>query len=307
MRVLFIGQNTPYSLAVLAALRPRHEVVGMVESARAGAAPASPWRRRLQRLAHRPALGALADRARVPSLFLTRDSLGALAPFARACGAHVGVIASCPVLLPPAVLEAFPGPLFNVHPSLLPDYRGPAPFLWQYLRGETRGGVTVHRVDPGEDTGDVAAQAPLPLPFATDGWIFMRSCGALGGTLAAQTLDDLQAGRLVLRAQPPAPNAFRARRLRPGETPIDWVHTPLEQAFHALRGAVVELDRLLPPRPFPLGACTLTAWRFTRGRRGRAAPGTYGWSGGGVTLAHAEGELHFRARPSPRRALAQLR
>jgi len=51
----------------------------------------------------------------------------------------------------------------NLHPSLLPAYRGPNPFYWVLANGETETGITVHHVDTGIDTGDIVLQRRLPL------------------------------------------------------------------------------------------------------------------------------------------------
>ena len=46
----------------------------------------------------------------------------------------------------------------NLHPSLLPSYRGPNPYFWMYYYMEEKGGVTVHHLDENEDTGDIVFQ-----------------------------------------------------------------------------------------------------------------------------------------------------
>jgi methionyl-tRNA formyltransferase len=51
----------------------------------------------------------------------------------------------------------------NVHPSLLPAYRGPAPLFWQMRDAEARTGVTVHHLDHGLDTGDIVLAEPVAL------------------------------------------------------------------------------------------------------------------------------------------------
>lgn len=62
-------------------------------------------------------------------------------------------------LLPPAVFGIPTFGAVNVHPSLLPRYRGPAPVHWAIRNGDPDIGVTVHRVDSGVDTGPILAQA----------------------------------------------------------------------------------------------------------------------------------------------------
>lgn len=51
----------------------------------------------------------------------------------------------------------------NLHPSMLPDYRGMAPQHWPIINGESETGVTVHYVDEGVDTGDIIIQEAIPL------------------------------------------------------------------------------------------------------------------------------------------------
>lgn len=51
----------------------------------------------------------------------------------------------------------------NLHPSLLPDYRGMAPQHWPLINGEKETGITVHYVDEGTDTGNVIVQRRIPL------------------------------------------------------------------------------------------------------------------------------------------------
>jgi len=52
----------------------------------------------------------------------------------------------------------------NVHPSLLPRYRGPSPLQWSILKGEKETGVTIHFIDEGIDTGDIILQNKIDIP-----------------------------------------------------------------------------------------------------------------------------------------------
>jgi methionyl-tRNA formyltransferase len=60
--------------------------------------------------------------------------------------------------LPPSVLETPRLGVLNIHCSMLPEYRGPAPVLWAIRNGDAHLGVTVHRMDEDFDTGPVLAQ-----------------------------------------------------------------------------------------------------------------------------------------------------
>ena len=51
----------------------------------------------------------------------------------------------------------------NVHPSLLPKYRGPNPYIQTILHGEKETGVTIHRVNVEYDSGEIVAQTTVPV------------------------------------------------------------------------------------------------------------------------------------------------
>ncbi|MEZ4833421.1 MAG: formyltransferase family protein [Caldilineaceae bacterium] len=71
--------------------------------------------------------------------------------------------------LPCGSAYAAPHGFLNLHPSLLPHYRGPDPIFWQLRDGVEPMGVTVHWMDVGVDTGDIAAQAPVALEDGLSG------------------------------------------------------------------------------------------------------------------------------------------
>ena len=61
-------------------------------------------------------------------------------------------------------LSAPPMGFINIHPSLLPKYRGPVPVLWAVFNNEARIGVTLHYIDKGIDSGDIITQASIKVP-----------------------------------------------------------------------------------------------------------------------------------------------
>jgi len=74
------------------------------------------------------------------------------------------VVACHPRRVPPSWLFSPALGCWNIHPSLLPAYRGPAPVFWQLRAGEARTGVTVQRMDEDFDTGPVLAQRAVGFP-----------------------------------------------------------------------------------------------------------------------------------------------
>ena len=78
------------------------------------------------------------------------------------------VLAGYMELLDPAFLETFPNRVINVHPALLPAFPGAHPVEDQIAYGVKVGGVTVHFVDEGVDSGPIILQHAVPLPYTRD-------------------------------------------------------------------------------------------------------------------------------------------
>jgi methionyl-tRNA formyltransferase len=104
-------------------------------------------------------------------------------------------------ILPAALLQLAPRGAINLHGSLLPEYRGPCPWKWALVNGETKTGVTVQRMEATLDRGDLLAQSEFRIdPQDTGESLFMKIC-AVGGPLLARTIEGLVAGTIVPRAQ----------------------------------------------------------------------------------------------------------
>lgn len=114
------------------------------------------------------------------------------------------ICVSCfPRRLPPAILNLPPLGCLNVHPSLLPRFRGPAPLFWALQAGVAQTGVTIHFMDEQFDTGDVALQRPFPLPNGATHAELETSLAQLGGDLLVEVLQKLAGGTLPRQPQPP--------------------------------------------------------------------------------------------------------
>ncbi|MEA2636548.1 MAG: methionyl-tRNA formyltransferase [Chloroflexota bacterium] len=118
----------------------------------------------------------------------------------RQVAADVMVVVAYGQILPASLLNAPRLGTLNVHASLLPRHRGPAPIEWSILSGDTETGVTIMQMDAGVDTGPILAQARVPLgPDATAGPLEDQLAN-LGAGLMVETLDNLQRG--AIRAMP---------------------------------------------------------------------------------------------------------
>jgi methionyl-tRNA formyltransferase len=94
-------------------------------------------------------------------------------------------------ILPASLLKLPPRGTINLHGSLLPEYRGPCPWKWAILNGETKTGATVQRMAAEVDRGELLAQCELPIdPEDTGESLFLKIC-ADAGPLLARTIDEL--------------------------------------------------------------------------------------------------------------------
>jgi methionyl-tRNA formyltransferase len=131
----------------------------------------------------------------------------------REVGADVMVVVAYGQILSVSLLNAPRLGTLNVHASLLPRHRGPAPIEWTILSGDTETGVTIMQMDAGVDTGPILAQARVPLAAdATAGPLEGRLAN-LGARLMVDTLDKLQVGAISPVPQPPE-GATHAPRLK---------------------------------------------------------------------------------------------
>ena len=81
----------------------------------------------------------------------------------RSAGVELVVLAGFMRVLKPAILDAFPGRIINLHPSLLPKFPGREAWVQALAAGETVTGCTVHYVDAGVDSGEIIAQREVPI------------------------------------------------------------------------------------------------------------------------------------------------
>ncbi|MBM3942601.1 MAG: methionyl-tRNA formyltransferase [SAR202 cluster bacterium] len=120
--------------------------------------------------------------------------LGALQP-------DVIVVAAYGLLLPPAVLDTPAHGCLNLHPSLLPKYRGPSPVVTAILEGDSVTGATLMLLDEGMDTGPILAQREHPIGPEDTAQTLTASLFALGADLLLENLPLWTSGQLTPRPQ----------------------------------------------------------------------------------------------------------
>ena len=115
-----------------------------------------------------------------------------------AAAADMFVVLAYGRILPPAILDLPPRGVLNVHPSLLPLYRGPSPVVTAIRDGASETGVSVMRLDKGMDTGPVIAQsAPVPITETDTAGTLTDRLFATGVELMIEIIPAWERGAMV--------------------------------------------------------------------------------------------------------------
>ncbi len=137
-------------------------------------------------------------------------------------------------ILPKRLLELPPFKSINVHASLLPRYRGPAPIQWAIINGEKETGVTTMVMDEGLDTGDILLRQPIQiLPEDTSATLHDKLARE-GACLLLETLEKLSTGKLTPIPQDPAVASY-VPRLNKKDGHINW-DLPAKDIANFIRG-----------------------------------------------------------------------
>lgn len=175
------------------------------------------------------------------------------------------LVADYGYLLPEVVLSYPSKGCVNVHPSLLPRYRGAAPIQRALLQGEKETGVTLIALDEGMDTGAIIAVEKAAIEDEDDALSLRRKLASLGARMVVETLPPFASGGIVPRPQEEKMATY-ADPIRKEETSIDWtrdaksVHnqvralSPRPGAHTRLRGKRVKILRAHPRKDIDAAA-----------------------------------------------------
>lgn len=101
---------------------------------------------------------SLARYHRIPVFYINRQREDPYKDLLALKCPDIILVACFPYLLPPYVFQHTIYGAFNIHPSLLPAYKGPLPLFWQFYFGEMKSGVSIHEIDASFDTGNIVLQ-----------------------------------------------------------------------------------------------------------------------------------------------------
>ena len=168
--------------------------------------------------------------------------------------------------IPQKVIEYYPNRILNIHPALLPKFRGSNPWFWMYYNMEKKGGVTIHYIDEGEDTGDIIYQKSYRItPGMRLSEMQVIAINKIGVSLLLKTIDDISNGKAPRIKQLKESPTKRARNIKLDEYKkiIDWHNWETERIWHFLRGTENWLNAIEQPKGIYKGQ----RWRILNYKR----------------------------------------
>lgn len=156
------------------------------------------------------------------------------------------IVAAYGKLIPKEILGIPPHGILNIHPSLLPRWRGPSPVQYTLLMGDERAGVTVMRIDEGMDTGPIVAQKEYPIGKDDTAQTLVHKLFECGSDILLSALPGWLAGKITPTRQNHAQATFsKLFAKEDGEIKAEYARERAERmvrAFTPWPGAYIRLD-----------------------------------------------------------------
>jgi methionyl-tRNA formyltransferase len=138
-------------------------------------------------------------------------------------------------MLPKVIWEIPEFGTFNLHASLLPDYRGAAPINWAIIKGETTTGVTTFYIDDKIDTGEIILQSKIAINENDTAGTLHDKLMHLGADLVVTTIKHIEEGKVITKKQPSARIEKVAHKISRETCKINW-EKPINEIYNQIRG-----------------------------------------------------------------------
>jgi len=187
-------------------------------------------------------------------------------------------------MMPKVLFEMPKMGTFNLHASLLPDYRGAAPINYAIINGEEKSGATTFFINEKIDEGNILLQEELIiLPDENAGSLHDRLM-AMGAQLVVKTLDGLAENSIVEKPQPHVEHPKNAFKIFKEDTRIDWTKNAKE--IHQF---------ILGMSPYPAAFTTLNVGEEVKGLKifgGRFEISEHGKPAGSLDISKNEFKIY---------------
>jgi len=227
MKVLFVGTPDFALESLKAIIDAGHEIVGVVT------APDKPKGRGMKMAMSDVKVYAVAPHLPVFQPEKIRKNPAFIYEI-KALKADIACVVVYGKILPKSFLDLFEFGVINVHPSLLPKYRGSAPIQWAIINGDKTTGVCTMYLDVGMDDGDIILKEETKIDKDENAGELWDRLSTMGAKMLVKTLENIQNG-IIIRI--PQPEEFSiAPKLEKELSKINWDEKSAYQIKNLVRG-----------------------------------------------------------------------
>ena len=141
-----------------------------------------------------PKVKQTGDKFNIP--VLQPQKMSEITDFVKKFEKPVGVLVSFGRIIPQEIIDLFTPAIVNVHPSLLPKYRGSSPIESAILNGDEKTGVSLMKLSKEMDAGDVYSQEEIELSKTETASDLYKTCGEIGAEMLVRDLPKIISGEI---------------------------------------------------------------------------------------------------------------
>nr|WP_256471403.1 formyltransferase family protein [Solitalea agri] len=180
----------------------------------------------------------LTTAKQLPHFVFSKENENQLLDWIKSLKPDLIISYSSPFLFDSKIMSLAPKGIINVHNSLLPNYRGPQPFIWQYLNHDLKHGVTVLYLGEKEDAGDIITQQSFVIKNGEPQSSTLKKCENIGYDLVLKSIELIKKNKVEKIKQPEKATTKRAKRISESEIIklINWNEWSTEHINHVVKG-----------------------------------------------------------------------
>lgn len=189
--LIFFGTEDFSAVSLVALIEARFDIRAVVTK--------PDFRRGRGKVMQQPRVKQVAEAAGIP--VLQPAKVAEISELVSALHPVAGVLVSYGKIIPAGVIDLFTPGIINVHPSLLPRYRGPSPIETAIASGDPETGVSIMQLNAAMDAGPIYTQKTVPLTGSETKFVAYDYLGRVGARLLVETLPSILDGSIQPAAQ----------------------------------------------------------------------------------------------------------
>lgn len=179
-----------------------------------------------------PKVKQIGEKFNIP--VLQPQKISEITDFVKKFEKPAGVLVSFGRIIPQEIIDLFTPAIVNVHPSLLPKYRGPSPIESAILNGDEKTGVSLMKLSKEMDAGDVYSQEEIELSKTETASGLYKTCGEIGAEMLVRDLPKIISGEIKGQKQDDL-QAEYCQLLKKGDALLSQDKQTAEQAEQQIR------------------------------------------------------------------------